>query len=411
MFDHQNYATWLKVLATLDEARARWFVAQKAIELGHGGIQRLHELTGMSRPTIQRGIRELQEGKPLPLDNGRLRRPGGGRKKLDATDLTLMADLERIMEEATAGDPMSHWRWTNKSTASIAAELGQLGHQISPDTVGRLLKDMDYTLQANVKSQEGKSHPDRDAQFQYINCQIAAFMASGDPVISVDTKKKERVGEFKNPGATWRKSGQPREVWVYDFINLGLGVAIPYGAYDPRQNHGFVNVGMTHDTAEFAVESIRRWWDHLGSAHYPQAKQLLICADGGGSNGSRVRGWKYYLQRLADQSGRPITVCHYPPGTSKWNKIEHRMFSFISLHWKGEPLVSYETVVQLISTTTTQTGLKIKVMLDEKRYECKQKISREAMKQLNIEFHPVHPRWNYTLHPRGSIEKAEIVEK
>ena len=212
MFDHQNYATWLKVLATLDEARARWFVAQKAIELGHGGIQRLHELTGMSRPTIQRGIRELQEGKPLPLDNGRLRRPGGDRKKLDATDLTLMADLERIMEEATAGDPMSHWRWTNQSTASIAAELGQLGHPLSPDTVGRLLKDMDYTLQANVKSQEGKSHPDRDAQFQYINRQIAAFMASGDPVISVDTKKKERVGEFKNPGARWRKSGQAREV-------------------------------------------------------------------------------------------------------------------------------------------------------------------------------------------------------
>jgi len=404
MFDQQHYATWLKVLATLDEARARWFVAQKAIELGRGGGQHLHELTGMSRPTIQRGIRELQEGKPLALDNGHLRQRGGGRKQLDATDPTLMTDLERMMEEATAGDPMSHWRWTNKSTASIAAELGRLGHQISADTVGRLLNAMDYTLQANVKSQEGKSHPDRDSQFQYLNRQIAAFAASGDPVISVDTKKKERVGEFKNPGATWRKSGQPREVWVYDFINLGVGVAIPYGAYDPHRNHGFVNVGMTHDTAEFAVESIRRWWDQLGSAHYPQAKQLLICADGGGSNGSRLRGWTYYLQRLADQSGRPITVCHYPPGTSKWNKIEHRMFSFISLHWKGEPLVSYETVVQLISTTTTQTGLKIEGMLDETQDECKQKISREAMKQLNIEFHSVHPRWNYTLHPRGSLE-------
>jgi hypothetical protein len=410
MPDPEDYATWLKVFATLDEARARWFVAQKVLELGRGGVKQLHQLTGLSRPTILRGIRELQDTQSLD-PGARVRRPGGGRKKLEATDPTLLADLERVMEEATAGDPMSHLRWTNKSTAGVASELRRLGHRIGPDTVGRLLKEMDYTLQANVKSKEGESHPDRDAQFWYINRQYEEFATSGDPVISVDAKKRERVGEFKNPGRTWRKSGQSREVWVYDFINLGIGPAIPYGAYDPRKNHGFVNVGMIHDTAEFAVESIRRWWGHLGSVHSPEAKRLLICADGGGSNGSRVRGWKSYLQVLADQIGRPITVCHYPPGTSKWNKIEHRMFSFISLHWKGEPLVSYETVVKLISTMTTETGLKVEAMLDETRYECKKKITREEMKQLKIEFHQVHPRWNYTISPRCSLQPGRAEEK
>jgi hypothetical protein len=406
----EDYATWLKVFATLDEARARWFVAQKALELGRGGVQQLHQLTSMSRPTILRGVRELREAQLLD-PGARVRRPGGGRKKLEVSDPTLLTDLEQIMEEATAGDPMSHLRWTNKSTAGVAVELGRMGHRIGADTVGRLLKELDYTLQANSKNKEGKSHPDRDAQFQSINRQVKEFAATGDPVISVDTKKKERVGEFKNPGRTWRKSGQAREVWVYDFINLGVGPAIPYGAYDSRRNHGFVNVGMTHDTAEFAVESIRRWWGHLGSVHYPEAQRLLICADGGGSNGSRVRAWKYHLQILANQIGRPITVCHYPPGTSKWNKIEHRMFSFISLHWKGEPLVSYETVVKLISTTTTETGLKVDAMLDETRYECKQKVTREEMKQLKIEFHAVHPRWNYTISPRCPFQPKDTGKK
>ncbi len=410
MADSAHEELWLKVLATLDEARARWYVAQKAIEWGRRGLQRAQALTGMSRPTIIKGMRELRNPQELSSEE-RVRKPGGGRKRIESWDNTLVPHLEHLMEENTAGDPMSLLRWSSKSTGRLAAELSQRGHRLSADTVGRLLKQQGYSLQANVKTKEGKQHPDRDGQFRYINQQVKAFIARGDPVISVDTKKKERVGEFKNPGRTWHEHGHPRKVLVYDYPSLGLGTAIPYGTYDLQQNQGLVNVGMTYDTAAFAVASIRRWWDHLGRPHYPHAKALLICADGGGSNGSRNRGWKVGLQRLADQIGRPITVCHYPPGTSKWNKIEHRMFSFISVNWRGEPLVSYETVITLISTTTTKTGLQVKAMLDTGHYERGIKISDEEMQQLHLQPHTLYPRWNYTLAPRPSAKHRGLLER
>jgi transposase len=406
----EKFDSWLKVLATLDEAQARWYVAQKAIELGHGGIKKVQEVTGISRPTIIKGIRELRDPTGLSPSE-RMRQPGGGRKRVELLDPTLVRDLERIMEENTAGDPMSLLRWSSKSTERIAEELTQLGHPISPNTVGRLLHQMDYSLQANLKTKEGVSHRDRDGQFRYINEQVKGFLCRGDPVISVDTKKKERVGEFKNPGQKWRKQGRPREVLVYDYPALGRGTAIPYGTYDLQNNQGLVNVGMTHDTAEFAVESIRRWWSQLGRHRYPRAKALLICADGGGSNGSRSRGWKFCLQRWVDQIGFPVTICHYPPGTSKWNKIEHRMFSFISINWRGEPLVSYETVINLISTTSTQTGLKVKAILDTRSYEPGKKISDEQMKQLQLQPHPIQPQWNYTISPRCSLNHIRRSKK
>jgi hypothetical protein len=402
--------TWLKVLATLDEVRARWYVAQKAIELGHGGIQKVHELPGISRPTIMKGMRELRDPKGL-RSSERLRRAGGGRKRLEVLDPTLRRDLDRIMDENTRGDPMSLLRWSSKSTERIAAEMTQLGHPMSADTGRRLLHQMEYSLQANVKVKEGEQHPDRDGQFRSINDQVKAFISHGDPVISVDTKKKERVGEFKNPGQTWRTREQPREVLVYDFPHVGVGTAIPYGTYDVQKNQGLVNVGMTHDTAEFAVESIRRWWHQLGRQHYPRAKRMLVCADGGGSNGSRSRGWKFCVQQWVDEVGFPVTICHDPPGTSKGNKIEHRMFSFSSVNWRGEPLVSYETVINLISTTTTKTGLQIKALLDTKSYECGRKISDAQMRALQLTPHAIHPQWNYTISPRRAAKRRASPKK
>jgi transposase len=395
---------FLKVLATLNEAQARWYVAREAIRLGYGGVQMMHALTGLSRPTILKGIRELRAGRGLG-GGERVRQAGGGRKCLEVTDPELTAQLERIMDENTAGDPMSLLKWTHKSTARIAAELTRQGHPISDETVRRRLKELGYSLQANRKGQEGGSPATRDAQFQYLNAQVQQFLAGKAPVLSVDTKKKERVGEFKNPGRTWRPQGQPRVVNVYDFPTLGEGPAIPYGAYDLQRNRGFVNVGMSHDTAEFAVESLRRWWKLIGRRCYAQAPGLLLCADGGGSNGSRNRAWKFHLQQLTDELGIPITVCHYPPGTSKWNKIEHRLFSFISLNWQGQPLVSYETVVNLIGATRTKTGLRVKATLDPKMYPTGIKISDAAMAQLYLTPHDVHPQWNYTLHPRSPAGK------
>jgi transposase len=395
---------FLKVLATLNEAQARWYVAREAIRLGYGGVQTMHALTGLSRPTILKGIGELRAGQGL--GNGeRVRQPGGGRKCLEVVDPELTAQLERIMDENTAGDPMSLLKWTHKSTARIAAELTRQGHPISDETVRRRLKELGYSLQANRKGQEGSSPATRDAQFQYLNAQVRQFLARKAPVLSVDTKKKERVGEFKNPGRTWRPQGQPRVVNVYDFPTLGEGPAIPYGAYDLQRNRGFVNVGMSHDTAEFAVESLRRWWKLIGRRCYAQASGLLLCADGGGSNGSRNRAWKFHLQQLTDELGILITVCHYPPGTSKWNKIEHRLFSFISLNWQGQPLVSYETVVNLIGATRTKTGLRVKATLDPKVYPTGIKISNAAMAQLHLTPHEMHPQWNYTLHPRSPAGK------
>jgi hypothetical protein len=391
----------LKVLGALNEAQARWYVAREALSRGRGGLKAVHELTGLSRPTILKGMRELQQLDELSSGE-RVRQPGGGRKRLEASDPGLERALERIMEENTAGDPMSLLRWTNKSTARIAQELTRQGHRVSDETVRRRLGELDYSLQGNAKNKEEEASAEgRDAQFRYINTQVKKHLARSEPVVSVDTKKKERVGNFKNAGKTWRPQGQPMEVNVYDYPHLGLGTAIPYGAYDVQRNEGFVNVGMTHDTAEFAVHSLRQWWKMVGWRHYPRAQALLVCADGGGSNGSRNRAWKYHLQQFSDQFGVPVTVCHYPPGTSKWNKIEHRMFSFISLNWQGRPLISYETVVNLIGSTRTKAGLRVKAKLDPKFYEPGVKISDEEMDQLRIKPHRLHPVWNYTISPRA----------
>jgi hypothetical protein len=390
---------FLAVLGTLNEAQARWYVAREALARGRGGLKLLHELTGMSRPTILKGMGELRRRKPLAAAE-RIRRPGGGRRRLEDADPGFARALEQIMEESTAGDPMSLLRWTNKSTVRIAEELTRQGHPASDETVRRKLRQLGYSLQANVKTVEGASPVERDAQFRSLHAQVRAFLRRGDPVLSVATKKKERVGRFKNPGRTWRPQGEPQAVNIYDFPALGRGTAIPYGAYDVQRDEGFVNVGMTHDTAEFAVESLRRWWRLFGRRHYRTARALLLCADGGGSNGNRNRAWKYYLQHLADQLGLRITVCHYPPGTSKWNKIEHRMFSFISLNWKGQPLVSYETVVNLIGATRTRTGLRVKARLDPTVYEPGVKIPDAEMERINLRPHDVHPAWNYTISPR-----------
>ena len=393
----------LKVLGALSESQARWYVARETLARGRGGLKAMNELTGMSRPTILKGIRELQQRKELPSE--RIRQPGGGRKRLEESDPGLEAALEQIMEENTAGDPMSLLRWTNKSTVRIADELTRVGHSVSDETVRRRLAEMGYSLQANVKNLE-ESGAGRDQQFRYINKQVKRFLSCKEPVLSIDAKKKERVGNFKNAGRTWRPKGQPIEVNVYDFPHLGVGPAIPYGAYDQQRNEGFVNVGISHDTAEFAVESVRRWWRWIGRRRYPQAQRLLLCADGGGSNGSRNRAWKYHLQQLANQSRLAVTVCHYPPGTSKWNKIEHRMFSFISLNWQGKPLVSYETVINLIGATRTATGLQVKAKLDTRYYEAGVKITDEEMESINLQTHRTNPEWNYTISPLGqSVQK------
>ena len=370
----------VKLLTTLDEAQKRWFVGREAMLLGHGGLKRMCELSGLSKPTVIRGIRELK-GKEKLRDEGRVRQAGGGRKPLQEQDPEALNLLQRIMEENTVGDPMSLLKWSSKSTYQIRDQLVALGHPMSEDTVARWLKELDYSLQANVKEREGSSPPERDSQFRYINALAKKYMARREPVISVDAKKKERVGAFKNGGRQWRAKGNPVEVNVYDYPSLAVGTAVPYGAYDLQRNQGLVNVGMSHDTAEFAVESIRRWWSKIGRPVYPEACRLLICADGGGSNGSRNRAWKYHLQELSDQIALEITVCHYPPGTSKWNKIEHRMFSFISMNWKGQPLASFETVINLISATKTRTGLNIRAVLDESHYEKGLSITDEEMQK------------------------------
>ncbi len=387
---------FLKFFSSLDEARKRQFAALQSQELGWGGITTISKITGMSPTTIRKGLKELEGESPLEV-TGRVRKPGGGRKKLSETDAELLNDLEMLMGETTAGNPMSLLKWTSKSTYNLSDELKMLGHAISAETVRRLLKEMNYSLQANAKVKEGGTGPDRDSQFRYINKQVSTFIEEGNPVISVDTKKREFVGEFKNSGQTWRKKGNPREVNVYDFRSLGSGVAIPYGTYDIQKNEGLVNVGVSRDTSEFAVESIRQWWNLRGRENYPNATKLLICADGGGSNGSRRKGWKFFLHEFAQQIGIPITVSHFPPGTSKWNKIEHRMFSFISLNWKGEPLVSYETIINLISSTTTRKGLTILSTLDEKEYEKGRIFSDEEMGKVRLNKHDLHPKWNYTI--------------
>ena len=393
---------WLKVFSTLNEFQARLFAADKALDLGRGGISRLSVLTGLSRTTITKAVEELRgRGKLVNPGEGRARQTGGGRRRIEQVDPEIRDLVTKILAETTAGDPMSMLRWTNKSTRTIAEELTRLGHPVTWVTVARCLDEMGYSLQANRKRNEGRQHPNRDAQFRYINRQVKILLQAGDPVISVDAKKKELVGPFKNAGRVWRPKGQPTDVNTKDFPSLAEGKALPYGVYDSGRNRAVVNVGVTHDTAEFAVESIRRWWKLDGQTLYPAAARLLICADAGGSNGNRLRAWKVNLQQLADQIRIPITVCHYPPGTSKWNKIEHRLFSFISLNWKGQPLINYETVINLIGGTKTRTGLKVQAVLDENDYETGIKVSAEQLKEIRLRRHKVHPDWNYTISPHA----------
>lgn len=392
---------WLRVLGTLNEAQARVFVAQKALEEGRGAVSRLSRLTGMSRPTIMKGIAELESDQAAaPAETGRIREPGGGRQRIEDTTPHVKRVLARLVEAHTAGDPMSYLLWTNKSTRTLAEELTRHGYAVSHVTVARCLREMDYSLQANVKTIEGTQHPDRDAQFRYLNAEVRRFVRRHDPVVSVDTKKKELVGSFENRGRRWHRVGHPQAVNVHDFPAKSVGKAIPYGTYDVARDEAVVNVGITHETAEFAVESIRRWWRLLGRKAYPEAQRLLICADAGGSNGTRLRAWKAHLQTLADWLKIPVTVCHYPPGTSKWNKVEHRLFSFISMNWRGQPLVSYEAVVNLIGGTTTKSGLTVKAVLDTRDYEPGQRITDDEMRALRLKPHAFHGDWNYTLAPR-----------
>jgi transposase len=385
----------------MDERRRRQWAAAEARELGWGGVSLLARATGLSRPTINAGMRELDQpaGQRL-LDATRVRRPGGGRKRLADADADLLAALETLIDPVTRGDPESPLRWTCKSTRRLAEELTRQQHRIGPRTVAALLKEAGYSLQANRKTREGSSHPDRNAQFEHINAQVITFHKQRQPVVSVDTKKKELVGDFKNGGREWRPQGTPEEVRVHDFIDKQLGKAIPYGVYDLASNEGWVSVGITHDTARFAVASIRRWWTEMGAARFPRARKLLITADGGGSNSSRNRLWKVALQELADELELPLHVRHFPPGTSKWNKIEHRMFSFITQNWRGKPLVSHQAIVNLIASTTTRAGLSVKAALDTNHYETKIKITDEELARLKLKRHEFHGDWNYTLSPR-----------
>ena len=390
---------FLKILDTLNESQRRWYVAREAKRIGWGGATLLSKLTGMSRTTIILGMTELENSKILGYEN-RVRKPGGGRKLLETKNPLLLSRLDKIMEDSTAGDPMGPLKWTSKSTTQIAKELTKQGYTISDESVRRKLHEQNYTLQANKKNKNGTSPPKRDAQFCYINKLAKRFLKKYEPVISVDTKKKELVGNFKNNGRIWRKKGNPEEVNVHDFPHLGRGKAIPFGAYDVMLNKGFVNVGISSDTSEFAVESIRQWWKQLGRKYHPTAKELLICADCGGSNGSRNRGWKFFLHKFAKENKLRITVCHYPPGTSKWNKIEHRLFSFISMNWKGKPLVDYQVVINFIKNTRTKSGLKVYARLDKKRYKKGLKFSDDEMNKIPVEKHHMHPQWNYTISNR-----------
>jgi hypothetical protein len=390
----------------LDERARRLWAAAEARAIGRGGISRVAEATGLSRITIRMGLRELNPSSP-PLDRvasaGGVRRRGGGRKPLIAHDPKLELALEILVDPVTRGDPMSPLRWTCKSAANLAAELQAQGHTVSERSVNRLLHASGYSLQSNRKTIEGGDHPDRDDQFQHINRRVKAYQKQGQPVVSVDAKKKELVGRYRNGGREWQPSGSPEEVNVYDFIDKDLGKAIPYGVYDQTANTGWVGVGVDHDTAEFAVETLRRWWRNMGRRVYPQATKLLVTADGGGSNGSRCRLWKMELQRLASETGLQISVCHFPPGTSKWNKIEHRMFCHITENWRGRPLVSREVVVNLIGKTTTETGLSIRSELDDGSYPTGRKVTDQQMKGLSIKKDKFHGEWNYTIMPIADI--------
>jgi hypothetical protein len=385
------------LLPYLNERQRRLFLAVEARALGHGGVVRVARAAGVSRPTIQQGLRELAGSEP-PTE--RVRRVGGGRKSLAERDPALLTDLEALVDPDTRGDPMSPLRWTCKSTRQLAGALQERGHRVGYRTVAALLDQAGYSLQAAAKTLEGNQHPDRDAQFHYLNDQVKAFLAASQPVVSVDAKKKELVGAFKNGGREWQPQGRPEPVNVHDFPDKQVGKAIPYGVYDVGRNAGWVTVGRDHDTATFAVASLRRWWQVVGMDAYPGAERLLICADGGGSNGYRVRLWKVELQQFADATGLAVTVCHLPPGTSKWNKIEHRLFAQISMNWRGRPLISHEIIVDLIGATTTATGLRIQAELDPGAYPTKVKVSDDELATVHLTPHAFHGEWNYTVTPR-----------
>ena len=393
-----------RIRGSLDERGRREWAASEAMALGYGGIALVHRATGIAPSTIGKGIKELRD-QPDESEGSevrrRVRRPGGGRPKKTEEDPTLSGALERLVEPVTRGDPESPLRWTSKSLRRLAAELVADGHSVSYRTVGRMLKQLKYSLQGNRKTVEGAQHPDRDAQFEYINRQAKRRLAAGNPTISVDTKKKELVGNYKNGGCEYRPKGQPDKVDVHDFIGE-LGRANPYGVYDIHDDSAWVSVGISSDTAEFAVESIRRWWNSMGYDRYPTLTELLITADCGGSNGYRTRLWKLELQQLADEIDIPITVCHFPPGTSKWNKIEHRLFSFITMNWRGKPLRDYQTIVNLIAATTTKTGLEVRSEIDEGTYQKGRKVTDAQMSSLRIRRHRFHGDWNYTISPRES---------
>jgi hypothetical protein len=385
----------------LDERGRRRFAAAEALAAGRGGVTAVSRVTGIARSTIDRGLVELRGEAASAAELTRVRRAGGGRKPSVEKDPTLLSDLKDLLEPVTRGDPMAPLLWTAKSLRNLAAGLTGLGHRVCHNVVAGLLREMGYSLQGNRKTLEGASHPDRDTQFVYINDQVKRVLAAGQPAISVDTKKKELVGDFKNGGREYRPKGQPEDVRVHDFLIPELGRAAPYGVYDIADNTGWVSVGIDHDTASFAVNTIRRWWQTMGHDRYPHAKTLLITADGGGSNGSRVRLWKRELQALANELGIEITVCHLPPGTSKWNKIEHRLFSFITQNWRGRPLVSYQTIVQLIAATTTDTGLTIKCEVDTNTYPKGVKVEDAEMDAINLHRHDFHGDWNYTIKPQN----------
>jgi len=396
-------AKYRALLPSLTERMRRLWAGTEARALGRGGIAVVSRATGLARNTVVRGLKELDE--ESPLDPARVRRAGAGRKRKAVLNPSLKDALDRLVEPVTRGDPESPLRWTSKSTRMLARELNADGYSVSHVLVADLLHEMEYSLQANRKTMEGASHPDRDAQFEHINAEVRRRMTKGQPVISVDTKKKELIGRFKNGGRQWRPKGNPERVKVHDFLDKQKGKAIPYGVYELGRNVGWVSVGVDHDTARFAVATIRRWWRELGRKAYPNADTLLITADSGGSNGTRLRLWKWELQRFADSSGLTISVSHLPPGTSKWNKIEHRLFSFISQNWRGQPLLTQATIVSLIAHTRTAGGLKVRCVLDTNSYPAKTIVTDKQMAQLQMTRADFHGDWNYTIHPHASKRK------
>src|SRR5450755_49632 len=404
-FEESLAAKFTVLFPHLDERQRRLLLAAEARMLGHGGIRLVARAAGVREATVALGAAELDSGEE-PL--GRARRPGGGRKRVADLDPGLRSALLALVEPDERGDPMSPLRWTVKSTRNLATELTRQGHKVSADTVGDLLREEGFSLQGNAKTIEGQRHPDRDAQFRYISEQARDHQDTTDPVISVDTKKKELVGQFKNAGREWRPAGEPAATRSHDFPQDSLGKAVPYGIYDLTANAGWVSVGTDHDTAAFAVESVRRWWNAAGRGDYPQARRLLITADAGGSNGYRTRAWKAELAALAVETGLEISVCHFPPGTSKWNKIEHRLFSHITMNWRGRPLTSHEVIVQAIAATTTRTGLRVRAELDTAPYPPGAKISDEQMAALPIRRHDWHGDWNYTLYPAAPAPAGPI---